>query len=47
MAPLLVFLLWSAPGFVRRQRRRRGGQCVVCGYELKGMTKCPECGGEA
>jgi hypothetical protein len=40
----LAFLLWSAPGFVRRQRRRRRGLCVGCGYELKGMQKCPECG---
>jgi hypothetical protein len=40
----LAFLLWSAPGFVRRQHRRRRGLCVGCGYELKGMPKCPECG---
>jgi hypothetical protein len=40
----LAFLLWSAPGFVRRTRRRRRGLCVACGYELKGTPKCPECG---
>jgi hypothetical protein len=40
----LAFLLWSAPGFVRKKRRRRRGLCVGCGYELKGMEKCPECG---
>jgi hypothetical protein len=40
----LAFLLWSAPGFVRKKRRRRRGLCAACGYELKGMQKCPECG---
>ena len=43
----LAFALWSAPGFVRRQRRRRGGRCLACGYELKGIAKCPECGEDA
>jgi hypothetical protein len=42
----LAFLLWSAPGFVKRTRRRRRGLCIRCGYDLKGMPKCPECGGE-
>ena len=40
----LAFLLWSAPGYVRTTRRRRRGRCVACGYELKGMPVCPECG---
>jgi hypothetical protein len=40
----LAFLLWSAPRFVKRTRRRRRGLCVVCGYDLRGMQKCPECG---
>jgi hypothetical protein len=40
----LAFLFWSAPGFVWRTRRRRRGLCVGCGYELRGMQKCPECG---
>jgi hypothetical protein len=42
----LAFLLWSAPGFVKRTRRRRRRLCVACGYELRGMQKCPECGGD-
>jgi hypothetical protein len=42
-----LFLLWSTPGFVRRRSRRRRGKCVRCGYELKGIAVCPECGGGA
>jgi hypothetical protein len=37
-------LVWSVPGFVRRGVRRRRGRCVRCGYELKGLAVCPECG---
>lgn len=43
----IVFLIWSAPGFVRRRSRRRRGLCVVCEYDLRGSTpgaECPECG---
>lgn len=32
---------------VRRWRRVRGGRCVGCGYDLRGLgdgTACPECG---
>jgi hypothetical protein len=39
-----AFVVWSAPGFVRRGVRRRRGRCVGCGYELKGLAVCPECG---
>jgi hypothetical protein len=42
----IVFVLWTEPGFVRRRRRRRRGLCAGCGYELKGLERCPECGGE-
>jgi hypothetical protein len=42
-----AFLVWSVPGFVRRGVRRRRGRCVRCGYELKGLAVCPECGGAA
>ena len=40
----LAFLLWSTPGFVKRTRRRRRGQCLICGYDLGGIATCPECG---
>jgi hypothetical protein len=43
----LVFLLWSAPGVVRRRARLRRGACPACGYDLKGGSAggtCPECG---
>ena len=33
-------------GPLRRWRRRRKGQCAICGYDLTGNTsgRCPECG---
>jgi hypothetical protein len=40
----VLVLVTFGPGIVRRRRRRRRGLCVACGYELKGMQKCPECG---
>jgi hypothetical protein len=45
-----AFVVWSVrggAGFVRRGVRRRRGRCVRCGYELKGLAVCPECGGAA
>jgi hypothetical protein len=45
-----AFVVWSGrggAGFVRRGVRRRRGRCVRCvrcGYELKGLAVCPECG---
>ena len=34
-----------ARGRIRRRRRERNGQCVVCGYDLRGgHDQCPECG---
>jgi hypothetical protein len=32
------------PGVVRRAARRRSGRCVMCGYEVAGLARCPECG---
>jgi hypothetical protein len=42
----IVFLLWSAPGFLRRRSRLRRGACPACGYDLRGSSVgvCPECG---
>jgi hypothetical protein len=42
----LTFLLWSAPGFLRRRSRLRRGACRACGYDLRGSAggQCPECG---
>ncbi len=43
-------LLWSLPLFtlplLKKRRRRRGGHCPRCNYDLKGALDqgCPECG---
>lgn len=38
---LLTFL--GGPGWVRRAVRRRRGLCWRCGYNIKGLARCPEC----
>ncbi len=35
---------WYVPGMVRGAMRRRQGLCGKCGYEVRGLTACPECG---
>jgi hypothetical protein len=48
--PLLIYALrWTPmllPSYRRRLRRERAGQCLACGYDLRGSTggMCPECG---
>jgi hypothetical protein len=41
----LICLVRGIPGW-RRNRRRRHGHCLKCGYNLTGNTSgvCPECG---
>jgi hypothetical protein len=42
LAALTARWLWRRR---RRVRRRRAGQCVHCGYDLRGLSeRCPECG---
>lgn len=34
----------AGPGAATRWLRRRRGGCVACGYDVKGVAVCPECG---
>ena len=45
-AVLGVYPLWQLALWNRKIRRRRGGLCVYCGYDLRGLVepRCPECG---
>jgi hypothetical protein len=49
-APILTVVLSSVAGPRReasiRYRRRMAGECVFCGYSLRGNVsgRCPECG---
>ena len=37
--------LLTVPPVLRRRKRARRGQCLYCGYDLRGSTeRCPECG---
>ena len=40
----LVWLVGFGPFVLRRTLRRRRGCCVRCGYDLAGLSRCPECG---
>jgi hypothetical protein len=45
-ASLCAGVLFGASGLrrLRRQRRRARGRCTRCGYQLAGLSTCPECG---
>jgi hypothetical protein len=39
-----------SPGVIRRERRRRRGACLACGYDRRGIAAgavCPECGAKS
>ncbi|MBL8764174.1 MAG: hypothetical protein JNM07_07885 [Phycisphaerae bacterium] len=40
----VLALLLAVPLAFRALRRRHRGLCVRCGYDLRGLTTCPECG---
>lgn len=47
IAAALWWMLLTAPGAIKRWRRRRRGLCIACGYDLRGLAEgaaCPECG---
>lgn len=39
-----AWLLCRGPRTVRSAARRRRGCCEVCGYPVRGLNSCPECG---
>jgi hypothetical protein len=41
---IAVGMLVAGTGAVRRVVRRRRGKCVACGYDVRGLPVCPECG---
>lgn len=44
---LALLLAWGALAiWSRRDPRPRLGQCAACGYQLAGLSPCPECGQE-
>jgi hypothetical protein len=40
----ILWLLFAAPGFVRRRLRVRRGQCPACAYPVGASDVCTECG---
>ncbi len=38
------WMVFAVPRGARRMVRRRRGRCVGCGYPVKGLERCPECG---
>ncbi|MFI4896320.1 MAG: hypothetical protein ACIARR_00670 [Phycisphaerales bacterium JB059] len=44
LGALAAYTLLSAPGAAARWNRKRRGRCAACGYDLRHLTTCPECG---
>ena len=40
----LAFALVTSVTWVMRRARARAGTCEACGYQLRGLARCPECG---
>ena len=42
----ILSMLWTGPFVIRRVIRSIRGNCIKCGYDLRGIdhNKCPECG---
>lgn len=43
----LILTLPKIPSWIIARHRRHEGRCVNCGYLLKGLPRCPECGTQA
>ncbi len=41
---LILYLLFTTPGRIRRRSRLRRHACLKCGYHIQNLTRCPECG---
>ncbi len=39
-----LFVVWQAAAATRSRKARRRGACAACGYDLRGLRVCPECG---
>lgn len=39
-----IWVVWNGPQVVRSMLRRRGGRCVRCAYDVRGLQICSECG---
>jgi hypothetical protein len=39
-----LYLAWRAIRYIRWFNKRRGSCCFRCGYPMKGIDTCPECG---
>ncbi|MBL0871442.1 MAG: hypothetical protein IBJ18_12790 [Phycisphaerales bacterium] len=41
----LVWLLWTGFARVLSRFKPEPGTCLSCGYDARGLARCPECGG--